>query len=218
MWSTGMTKKQDWLYEDDDMMGEPEKAKKEKNTHKETKQKDNQDETISSAEDLKEINLTSRQDLEEELNKMERLVDEYKEKYLHARAETDTVRRRSYEQIDKEKKYAVSNLLEELIPILDSFNQSVATVQDSDHEIVTSMREGMMLTLQMLQKALAKYGVKEINPGEKELFNPSYHEVMMAQENAGVAPNTILSVLQKGYQLHDRVIRPARVIVAKAAN
>lgn len=214
-----MTKKQDWLYEDDDMMGEPEKEeKKEKNVKKEINQKDKQNEPVEAAEDVKELNLTSRQDLEEELNKMEKLVDEYKEKYLHARAETDTVRRRSYDQIDKEKKYAVSSLLEELIPILDSFNQSVATVQESDHEMVTSMREGMVLTLQMLHKALAKYGVKEINPGTNELFNPSYHEVMMAQENAGVPPNTILSVLQKGYQLHERVIRPARVIVAKAAN
>ncbi len=209
-----MTKKQDWLYEDDDMMGEPEKEAEQDSSQKDAQKK----ETKAASEEHKELDLTSRQDLEEELNKMEKLVDEYKEKYLHAKAETDTVRRRSYEQIDKEKKYAVSKLLEELIPILDSFTQSVATVQDTDHEMVTSMREGMVLTLQMLLKALAKFGVKEINPGDNELFNPTFHEVMMAQENNSVAPNTILSVLQKGYQLHDRVIRPARVIVARATN
>src|ERR1700761_7662635 len=109
-----MTKKQDWLYEDDDMMGEPKKKTEQEISQKDSPKKENK----AATDEVKELDLTSRHDLEEELNKMEKLVDEYKEKYLHAKAETDTVRRRSYEQIDKEKKYAVSKLLEELIPIL----------------------------------------------------------------------------------------------------
>lgn len=217
-----MTQKKDWLYEDDDMMGEPEQDNEEaslKETAKKHTNKDNKSaEELKGQEQLSSIELTSRQELEDKLNEMEQSVAEYKEKYLHAMAETDTVRRRAREQAEKEKKYAVSSLLEELIPILDSFNQSVTTVQETDHEMVTSMREGMVLTLQMLLKALAKYGVKEVNPEINEAFNPTYHDVMLAQENKDVAPNTILAVLQKGYQLHDRVIRPARVIVSKAPN
>ena len=217
-----MTKKQDWLYEDDDMMGEQEQnnedvAEKQKSEQGKNKKSDNSSEDIQQ-EGLSALELESRKALEEKLNEMERSANEYKEKYLHAMAETDTVRRRSREQIDKEKKFAVSSLLEELIPILDSFHQSVTTVQETDHEMVTSMREGMMLTLQMLQKALGKFGVKEIDPAANEIFNPAFHEVMMAQENKDVPSNTILSVLQKGYQLHDRVIRPARVIVSKVSN
>jgi molecular chaperone GrpE len=217
-----MTKKQDWLYEDDDMMGEPAQNNEdiaEKQTSEQDKSKKNSKlpEEINQ-EELTVLELESRRKLEDRIDELEKSADEYKEKYLHAMAETDTVRRRSREQIEKEKKFAVSSLLEELIPILDSFNQSVTTVQETDHELVTNMREGMVLTLQMLQKALGKFGVKEIDPAANETFNPAFHEVMMAQENKDVPPNTILSVLQKGYQLHDRVIRPARVIVAKAPN
>src|SRR5207245_9667185 len=85
----------------------------------------------------------------------------------------------------------------------------------TDNELVNSMREGIAMTISIMMKTLEKYGVKIIDP-INEIFNPALHEVMLAQEKGDVPPNTIIAVMQKGYQLHDRLIRPARVIIAKA--
>jgi molecular chaperone GrpE len=149
----------------------------------------------------------SREELEVKLTEAE-------DKNLRLRAEIENLHRRSERDITDAHKYGVKKLLEELIPILDSLEQGLA-VSGTDHEMVKSIRDGMELTLRMLQKVLEKFGVKEIHP-LNEIFNPAYHEVMLAQEKADVAPNTIIQVMQKGYQLHERVIRPARVIIAKA--
>ncbi|HEV2614907.1 MAG TPA: nucleotide exchange factor GrpE [Gammaproteobacteria bacterium] len=150
----------------------------------------------------------SREELEAKLTEAE-------DKILRARAEIENLHRRSERDITDAHKYGIKKLLEELIPILDSLEQGLA-VQGTEHDMVKSMRDGMELTLRMLQKVLEKFGVKEIHP-LNEMFNPAFHEVMLAQEKTDVAPNTIIQVMQKGYQLHDRVIRPARVMIAKAA-
>lgn len=151
-----------------------------------------------------------------ELEKLEAELEKTKDAWLRALAETENVRRRSVKDVEEAHKYGIKKLLEELIPIMDSLEQGL-TVQGSDHEMVKGMRDGMVLTLQMLHKVLEKFGVTEINP-LNELFNPTYHEVMLAQEKPDAAPNTILEVMQKGYMLHERVIRPARVMIAKATN
>ena len=154
------------------------------------------------------IDNPSRQELENKLTESE-------DKVLRLRAEIENLHRRFERDINDAHKYGVKKLLEELIPVLDSLEQALM-VKGHEHELVNSMRDGMELTLQLLKKTLEKFGVKEIEP-LNEMFNPAFHEVMLAQPNADVAPNTIIQVMQKGYQLHDRVIRPARVIIAKAA-
>ncbi len=154
------------------------------------------------------LNNPSRQELENQLTEKE-------DKVLRLRAEIENLHRRFERDINDAHKYGVKKLLEELIPVLDSLEQGL-TVQGHEHELVKSMRDGMELTLQLLKKTLEKFGVKEIDP-VNEMFNPAFHEVMLAQPNADVAPNTIIQVMQKGYMLHDRVIRPARVMIAKAA-
>lgn len=153
------------------------------------------------------IDFPEREELEAKLTAAE-------ERALRAVAEMENVRRREERAREDAIKYANKKLLEELIPILDSLEQSVAISVDNN-DAAKSMHEGMQLILQMLQKVLAKFGIKELNP-VNETFNPSFHEAMTMQENPEVAPNTILMVLQKGYQLHERIIRPARVIIAKA--
>ena len=153
------------------------------------------------------IESPSREELEAKLTETE-------DKNLRLRAEIENLHRRSERDITDAHKYGIKKLLEELIPILDSLEQAL-NIQDSEHNMVKSMRDGMELTLKMLQKVLEKFGVKEIYP-LNEIFNPAFHEVMLAQEKADIAPNTIIQVMQKGYQLHERVIRPARVIIAKA--
>jgi molecular chaperone GrpE len=156
-----------------------------------------------------------REELETKLTEAEQKLAASEDRVLRVKAESENILRRTERQVAEAHKYAVEKLLKELVPVLDSLEQSLNAVQDTDHDLVKSMRDGMALTLQMMQKALEKYGIKEINP-INELFNPAFHEVMMAQENNQVAPNTILTVMQKGYQLHDRVIRPARVMIAKS--
>lgn len=155
------------------------------------------------------LNNPSREELEAKLTEAE-------DKALRAMAELENFRRRTERDIKAAHEYGIKKLLEDLIPILDSLELSL-NIQSSEHDSVNAMREGMQLTLQMLLKVLNKFGVKEINPViNQELFNPAYHEVMLSQEKPDVAPNTVIQVMQKGYQLHDRVIRPARVMIAKA--
>lgn len=148
-------------------------------------------------------------------SELEIKLTEAEDKNLRLRAEIENLHRRSERDITDAHKYGIKKLLEELIPILDSLEQGLS-VQGTDHEMVKSMRDGMELTLKMLQKVLEKFGVKEIYP-LNEVFNPAFHEVMLSQEKADVAPNTIIQVMQKGYELHGRVVRPARVMIAKAA-
>lgn len=155
------------------------------------------------------LNNPTREELESKLTEAE-------DKALRALAELENFRRRTERDIKAAHEYGIKKLLEDLIPVLDSLELSL-NIQATEHDAVRSMREGMQLTLQMLLKVLQKFGVKEINPViNQELFNPAYHEVMLSQEKSDVAPNTVIQVMQKGYQLHDRVIRPARVMIAKA--
>jgi molecular chaperone GrpE len=194
--------------DDDDMMGEPEIISPKSTEKPEKNQTQTQAQPQAAAESQGLIENPERAALEDALTKAE-------DKALRAVAEMENIRRRSEQRVAEAHKYSVSKLLEELIPVLDSLEQSL-TVKESDHELVKSMREGMVMTLQIMIKALEKFGVKEINP-VNQLFNPALHEVMLAQENAELPPNTIIAVMQKGYQLHDRLIRPARVMISKAA-
>lgn len=191
---------------EEDMMGDA--PIKEKSKEKLIASEDRQvlEDKLTKAE---EVLLSERLLFEDKLKKSE-------EKLLHALADLDNLRRQSEKRVLDAHKYGVSKLLEELIPVLDSLEQSLM-VKESVSESVKSMRDGMEMTLMLLLKVLEKFGVKVINPEvNKEMFNPEWHEVMMAQESTEVSANIILGVMQKGYQLHERLVRPARVIVAKA--
>ncbi len=192
---------------DDDMMGE-EVVKTEEKAKTTTKAPEPQGLIENPDRAELEAKLTEAED------KALSLKTEMEDMRLRMAAESENIRRRLEKQIEEAHKYGVSKLLEALVPVLDSLEQSL-TVQDADHDVVKSMREGMAMTLDIMMKTLEKFGVKVINP-INEIFNPALHEVMLAQEKADVAPNTIIAVMQKGYQLHDRLIRPARVMIAKA--
>jgi len=189
---------------DDDMMGGEELIK--------TKEKEKTSEPQGLIENPDRAELEAK--LTEAEDKVLSLKSEMEDMRLRLAAESENIRRRLEKQIEEAHKYGISRLLEELVPVLDSLEQSL-TIQDIDHELVKSMREGMAMTLQIMMKTLEKFGVKTINP-INEIFNPALHEVMLAQEKSDVSPNTIIAVMQKGYQLHDRLIRPARVMIAKS--
>jgi molecular chaperone GrpE len=148
--------------------------------------------------------------LEERLAAAEALAARNHESYLRALAESENIRRRSQEDIAKAHKFAVEAFAGELLPVKDSLEASLTAANLT----LESLRSGVELTLRQLQAAFEKSSVREVNPvGEK--FDPNRHQAISAVAS-DQAPNTVLNVLQKGYTLFDRTLRPALVTVAKA--
>ena len=142
-------------------------------------------------------------------------ADEHWEQCLRLQAELENLRKRSERDLVQAHKFALEKFAAELLPVRDSLEMGIAAAAEESASI-EHLREGSELTLKMLTSALEKFNIKEINP-LKEQFNPEYHEAMSMQERADVPPNTVVTVVQKGYLLNDRLIRPAMVIVSRAA-
>ena len=150
--------------------------------------------------------LPSPEDL---LRQAELKAAEHHDAWLRAKAETENLRRRSHEDIAKAHKYAAEKFAAEMLPVKDSLEAALAT----ENATAENLRSGVDLTLKQLVAAFEKSGLAEINPfGEK--FDPHKHQAISALEDEG-EPNRVLNVLQKGYGLNDRVIRPVLVIVSK---
>jgi molecular chaperone GrpE len=133
--------------------------------------------------------------------------------YLRAVAELDNYRKRTERELDNARKYAVERFAQELVTVGDSLEAGIAAAAANPGP---ALLEGAKGTLKQLQRAFDKAGIKVIDP-EGQPFDPAWHEAMVAQESRDAAPDTVLSVIQKGYSLNGRLLRPARVIVAKAA-
>ncbi|HUY02312.1 MAG TPA: nucleotide exchange factor GrpE [Rhodocyclaceae bacterium] len=148
--------------------------------------------------------------LEELLKRAELQAAEHHDAWLRAKAETENVRRRAQEDVVKAHKFAGEKLVAELLAVKDSLEAALA----NDNQSAESLRAGVELTLRQLVGVFEKSRVAEINPqGEK--FDPHRHQAISQIEAAGTEPNHVVQVLQKGYSLHDRVVRPALVIIAK---
>lgn len=131
---------------------------------------------------------------------------------LRAQAEMENLRKRTARDVESAHKYALEKFVNELLPILDSLTLGMNAAESAEN--VGELREGMDLTLKMFNGALEKFGVKEIDPqGEK--FTPEQHEAISMQEIEGSESGTVVSVMQKGYELNGRLVRPAMVVVAK---
>lgn len=150
--------------------------------------------------------------LEEQLTLAEQKAHENWEKAVRAMAEVDNIRRRAERDVANAHRYSLEKIINALLPVVDSLAQALQLCEKEGQE---GMKEGLELTMKLFIDALEKHGVTEINP-EGAPFDPQEHEAMSIQEVPGVAANTVLTVFQKGYKLNDRLIRPARVIVAKA--
>ena len=148
--------------------------------------------------------------LEALLRQAELKAEEHHDAWLRAKAETDNLRRRAQEDIAKAHKYAADKFAAEMLPVKDSLEAALAT----ENATVENLKSGVELTLRQLTAAFDKSGLAEINPaGEK--FDPHRHQAISALEDEGEA-NRVIKVLQKGYALNERVIRPALVVVSKA--
>jgi molecular chaperone GrpE len=153
--------------------------------------------------------------LEAELAKASASAAEFKDVALRAKADADNIRRRAAIDVDKAKKFALEKFANELLPVIDNMERGLQHA-DKTNEALVPLIEGIELTAKSLESALEKFGVKAVNP-EGEAFNPELHQAMSMIESADVAPNTVITVMQKGYELNGRLIRPAMVMISKAA-
>ena len=151
--------------------------------------------------------------LSEQIEALKTQAAESLDKAVRAQAELDNVRKRTIRDVENAHKYALDKFINELLPVLDSMELGlVAPVEGED---VSSLREGLELTLKMFCSSLEKSGVHPVNPQKGEKFNPDQHEAVTMQEVDDVESGTVVTMLQKGYELNGRLIRPAMVIVAK---
>ncbi|CAH8189969.1 MULTISPECIES: nucleotide exchange factor GrpE [Vibrio] len=151
--------------------------------------------------------------LEAALLSSEAKIQEQQDTVLRAKAEVENMRRRSEAEVDKARKYALSRFAEELLPVLDNLERAIQAA-DADNEVIKPLVEGVELTHKTFVGVIEKFGLKEINP-EGEVFNPEFHQAMSIQESPDHEPNTVMFVMQKGYELNGRVVRPAMVMVSK---
>ncbi|MDP2788071.1 MAG: nucleotide exchange factor GrpE [Pseudomonadota bacterium] len=148
--------------------------------------------------------------LEAQLRQAELNAEEHHDAWLRAKADAENARRRALDEIDKARKFALDKFAAELLPVKDSLEAALAT---GDSASIESLKSGVELTLKQLSGVFEKNSVKEINPlGDK--FDPHYHQAIALVEAEGEA-NTVATVLQKGYALNERVMRPALVTVIK---
>jgi molecular chaperone GrpE len=143
-------------------------------------------------------------------------AEENWEQVLRVQAELENSQRRAKRDVENAHKFGLEKFAMELLPVKDSLEMGLAAAEGSDHEVADKLREGTELTLKMFAAAMEKFGIQEVNP-QGEPFNPEWHQAMTMQESAEHAPNTVLAVMQKGYLLNDRLLRPAMVVVSKAA-
>jgi len=186
------------LNTDDSIVSEPQEPK--------------QDEDTQSDAEASESNESAPvQELDQQLEDAQQQTAEFHEKMLRMQAEMENLRKRTERDVSNAHKYAVEKFANELLQVKDSLELGL-NAEDID---VKKLQEGTELTLKIFNSVFEKFSVEELNPlGEP--FDPNLHEAMTMQESTQHEPNTVLTVVQKGYTLHGRLIRPAMVIVSKA--
>ena len=156
----------------------------------------------------------------DELSEVEALQEEVamaKDAALRAQADAINAQRRAELDVEKARKFALERFANDLLPVVDNLERAVEASTGSDAEGIAAVVEGVELTLKSLIDVLAKNGVTPVDP-HGEPFDPQVAQAMSMIENPDVEPNTVIAVMQKGYLLKDRLLRPAMVMVSKAAS
>jgi molecular chaperone GrpE len=187
-------------------------AKNKSNSKNDTDDIQNQEELNLNEESISENPSSANLDESQidQTNDYEQQIEELKNQVLYAKAETENVRRRGFEDAEKTRKYALESFSQELLTVKDSLEASL----NSETIDLTTLKDGVELTLKQLNSVFEKFNIDEINPID-EKFNPNEHQAISMIESEDKEANTILNVLQKGYKLNERVIRPAMVVVSK---
>lgn len=165
-------------------------------------------------EQLEQESTAQLEALKKQLEQAQQKAQENWDLALRKEAELQNAKKIADRDVTNARKFGIERFAQDLLAVIDSFEQA-KTVEVKD-ESAKSIMEGMELTYKVLLDVMAKYGLKPINP-EGEAFNPEFHEAISMQESDEVEPNKVLFVVQTGFMVHERVLRPARVVVAKAA-
>jgi molecular chaperone GrpE len=156
--------------------------------------------------------------MREELAQARAEAEEHRDKYLRAVAELENSRRRAENDLANVRKFAIEGFAAEMLNVRDSLELArTVEISAEDTAAVEKMKEGVELTLRQMDSIFVKFQIEEVNPQAGDKLDPERHQAMTIQESSEVPPNHILAVVQKGYLIHDRLLRPAMVIVAKAA-
>ena len=155
-------------------------------------------------------------ELEAQLEAAQQAAADERERAVRAVAEMENLRRRAAQDVEKAHKFALEKFAGELLPVLDNLERAIE-MADKKNEALKPMIEGVELTLKSMQSSVAKFGLVALDPTNQP-FDPNAHQAMSMVPSADVAPNTVIAVMQKGYELNGRVIRPAMVMVSKSAD
>lgn len=173
---------------------------------------DQVEETLEEAVEAVEIDVAS---LQTELEKVKADLADTKDASLRVQAEMQNVRRRAEQDVEKAHKFALEKMAKELLDVADNLDRALeASVAEKDSETVKPLYDGVAMTRDGLASVMAKFKIEAVNP-MGESFDPQLHQAMSMIEQPDVAPNTVIAVMQKGYTLSGRLIRPAMVVVAK---
>ena len=153
-------------------------------------------------------------ELETALSDAQAQIKEQQDSVLRARADMENARRRAEAEVEKARKFALERFAGELLPVIDNLERAIQA-GDGENDAVKPLLEGVDMTLKSFVSTIEKFGLTPIDP-QGEGFNPELHQAMSMQESADHAPNTVMAVIQKGYQIHGRLLRPAMVMVSRA--
>jgi molecular chaperone GrpE len=151
--------------------------------------------------------------LQNELIEAQAQIGQHKDQTLRVAAELDNMRKRAARDVEQAHRFAVEKFAQELLPVRDSLELAVSNAARAD---TASLVAGQQATLQLLAKAFERFSIREFDP-QGEPFDPARHEAMAMRESGTAEPNSVLQVVQRGYELNGRLLRPARVIVASSA-
>lgn len=154
--------------------------------------------------------------LEQQVEQLQGELAQAKDAALRAQADAQNVMRRAEQDTEKARKFALERFTSELLPVVDNLERALEAAS-IDNEAVKPIAEGVELTLKSFLDALGKFNIDVIDPAG-EPFDPNLHQAMSMVENPDVEPNSVLTVMQKGYTLNGRLVRPAMVMVSKAAS
>ena len=158
----------------------------------------------------------SDEHLQQQLAEAEAKAKEHWDQLLRVKAEQENLRRRHEREVENAHKYALERFAQDLLPVIDSLEMG-AEAAASEGAMLEKVREGTELTLKMLLSTMERFGIQAVHP-EGEPFNPEYHQAMSMLESPEHAANTVMNVMQKGYTLNERLIRPAMVVVSKGVS
>jgi len=200
----------------------PDEAKtEEQSAFDETTQELLIDDAVAAAEDAqsmqdREVDTLSLDELRAETSRAREEADKFRDAALRAEAEMQNVRRRSEREVEHAVKYGVEKMVQNLLPVVDSLEKAVEAAEQTSigNDATQAIIEGMGLCQRLFLEVIVKAGVVTVDP-HGEPFDPNLHQAISMVENPDVEPNSVVAVVQKGYTLNGRLVRPAMVMVAK---